>query len=225
MKAKLLAVAIAAALPMVASAQSNVTMFGVVDTGLGWLKAGSNKQNAMTQDGISSSRFGVRGSEDLGGGLKANFWLESRIRANGNGSGAQNAPTGDAVDFSNRLAFVGLSGGWGSLNLGRQYTSAFINVHTAYDLFGTNGVGAVSNVTTGVASGGGNNGRLGSTSAVRSSNMIKYDSPNWSGFTLSAGFNLGERTNATGAERQSGFSLRYNPGLVVGSFGLQQPER
>jgi predicted porin len=216
MKAKLLAVAIAAALPMVASAQSNVTMFGVVDTNIGSEKAGSNKATGMGKSGYQTNRFGVRGSEDLGGGLKANFWLESDITSNGGsngaaGAGQNNGAVTAAANFSqfSRLAYVGLSGGWGAVNFGRQYTPHF-TVHTTYDNFGTTGPVSVANITLGASTVVGT--ALNSSSGVRASNAIRYDSPNWSGFNFAAMYNYGEVVNNSGRERATGFNIGYAPG-------------
>ncbi len=219
MNKKLLAVAVAAALaPAFASAQTNVTMFGVVDTGLTWAKSGNQKVSGMDQNALASNRFGVRGSEDLGGGLRANFHLESNISANGGGTGTQNGATGTAVDFSTRLGYLGLAGGFGEVRMGRQYSPAFI-VQTSYDLFGTNGVASALNIMSGVRTGsgaaaaavGGNaaTAGLGQSSQVRVSNGIQWLSPNWSGFTANLMMNFGERQNATGAERQTGLALKY----------------
>ena len=218
MNKKLLAVAVAAALaPAFASAQTNVTMFGVIDTGLTWAKAGNQKVSGMDQNALASNRFGVRGSEDLGGGLRANFHLESGMSANGAASGAQNAATGTAIDFSTRLAYLGLAGGFGEVRMGRQYTSAFV-IQTGYDLFGTNGVASALNIMSAVRTSAGGaavpagnaaTAGLGATSQVRTANAIQWLSPNWSGFTATAMMNFGERQNATGAERQMGGSLKY----------------
>ena len=64
-----------------ASAQSSVTLFGVVDVGVRQVDNGGVRQSQLSTDGLSSSRLGFRGVEDLGGGLKAGFWLESQVNA------------------------------------------------------------------------------------------------------------------------------------------------
>ena len=61
------------------SAQSSVTLFGVLDVNARWLNNDGVKQYSLSQDGLQSSRLGVRGSDDLGGGLRAGFWLEGAI--------------------------------------------------------------------------------------------------------------------------------------------------
>ena len=78
MKKSLLALAVLGAFAGVASAQSSVTLFGIVDVNAKYVKNdGSSRRVSLSTDGINSSRLGFRGVEDLGGGLKASFVLES----------------------------------------------------------------------------------------------------------------------------------------------------
>ena len=90
----------------------------------------------MGQDGINSSQLGIRGVEDLGGGLRAGFTLLSGINADTGGANSK---------FWNRRSTVSLFGGWGELRLGRDYIPTFWNL-TIFDAFGTNGLGSSSNV-------------------------------------------------------------------------------
>jgi predicted porin len=93
-------------------AQSSVTLYGVVDASVESVK-GDKTVTRVSSDNLSTSRIGVKGSEDLGGGLKANFNLESGLKTD----------TGTAGDtagrFWNRASWVGLAGGFGDLRLGR----------------------------------------------------------------------------------------------------------
>jgi predicted porin len=154
MKKSLVALA-ALAVAGVASAQSSVTLFGVVDASISgysntarderptvfpnafgvpvYLNQGSVKTSSrqLANSGYNSSRLGFRGTEDLGGGLAASFWLEAPI-SNDDGQ------TG--VSTFQRRSTVSLSGGFGELRLGRDYTPTFWN-DTVFDPFGTNGVG------------------------------------------------------------------------------------
>jgi len=144
MKKSLLALAVAAALPAVAQAQSSVTLYGIADTGVEYLnKAASGKANTAgirlmdTSATWNGSRFGVRGVEPLGNsGLSAVFGIESRLGIDTGitggstyvGAAADTAPTkssGLNTQFWNGLAFVGLRGGFGELTMGRQYTPGF----------------------------------------------------------------------------------------------------
>ena len=88
MKKSLLALAVAGAFSGAAFAQSSVTLFGVVDTGISYYSGDGNGHIwALSNSGLNSSRIGVRGTEDLGGGLKANFWFEAGVNTD-NGTGA-----------------------------------------------------------------------------------------------------------------------------------------
>jgi len=145
MKKSLLALAVAAALPAVAQAQSSVTLYGIVDTGVEYLnKAASTTATAGfrlmdTNASWNGSRFGVRGSEPIGNsGLSAIFNLETRLgvdtgntggatytAVNGSALGQTSTSTAANTQFWNGVASVGLKGGFGELTMGRQYTPAF----------------------------------------------------------------------------------------------------
>ena len=158
---KFAATAVLIAIAGAASAQSSVTLFGVVDASAKYVKNGDNKQKTLGTNGINSSRFGVRGIEDLGGGLKAGFWLESGFNPD---TGAQS----DSSRFFNRRSTVSLIGGFGELRLGRDYTPSYYGF-ADYDAFGTNGVGDSSKFQS----------NLGSTEVtdVRADNAISYFLP------------------------------------------------
>ncbi len=113
MKKTLLALAAFAA-TSAAFAQSSVTLYGVVDVSVEKVK-GDHQVARVTSGNLATSRLGVKGTEDIGGGLKANFVLESAVSAD---TGASNA-----TRFFDRSAWVGLAGGAGELRLGRQDSS------------------------------------------------------------------------------------------------------
>src|SRR5215203_1890384 len=137
MKKSLLALAVLGAYAGVASAQSSVTLYGTVDLNGRYVKAdGQDKRVSMSQDGINSSQLGLRGVEDLGGGLRAGFTLLSGINAD---SGTANSK------FWNRRSTVSLFGNFGEVRLGRDYIPTFWNL-TIFDAFGTNGLGSSTNV-------------------------------------------------------------------------------
>lgn len=168
MKKSLLALAALTAFAGAASAQSSVTLFGVVDLAARRVTnetaTGSQSRWTQAQDGIASSRLGFRGVEDIGGGLRAGFWLEAGVNPDTgttNTVAAQTlgaAPTGTATNITNQTATpqtssqlfnrrstISLMGGFGEVRLGRDYTPDFWN-HTVFDPFGTNGVGSSVNV-------------------------------------------------------------------------------
>jgi predicted porin len=173
MKKSLLALAVLGTFAGVASAQSTVTLFGIVDLNARNVKNGNNDAlNTMSQDGNASSRLGFRGVEDLGGGLSAGFWLEAGLNPDTGGAGGSNgltAPTNGSSNLFNRRSTVSLLGGWGELRLGRDYTPSFWNT-TVFDPFGTNGVGAFTNLVLNTL--GTNAGTF-----VRANNSIGYFLP------------------------------------------------
>lgn len=148
-------VALAAFAAVGAYAQSSVTLWGIVDTGIQSTRQGGVSTTRMTSSGLSSSQLGFRGTEDLGGGMYAGFWLEAALQP------ATGTP--GAVAFQRRST-VDLGGSWGAIRLGRDYTPSFWN-HTVFDPFGTLGSGAGSNITG-----------LGQhpTTAARTNNGISY---------------------------------------------------
>ncbi len=208
------AVALAAlAVAGIASAQSSVTLFGVVDASLSHytVKDGPS-QTLLGNGGYNSSRLGFRGTEDLGGGLAASFWLEAPL-SNDDGSIA-----GRTFNFSRRST-VSLSGGFGEIRLGRDYTPTFWN-DTVFDPFGTNGVG--TNLLTTVHNAGpliGNllgapAGFLTNNNYVRASNSVGYFlPPNLGGFYGQLQYGLHENV-----EPDVGFSSKAGR-YVGGRFG------
>ncbi len=111
MKKTLLALAAVAA-SSAAFAQSSVSLYGVVDASLESVKGSDNTVSRVSSDNLATSRLGFRGTEDLGGGLKANFVLETALKSD---TGAQ----GNSARFFDRAAWAGLGGGFGELRLGR----------------------------------------------------------------------------------------------------------
>jgi len=161
MKKSLLALAVLGAFAGAAAAQTNVTLYGIADAGIGMIDddavGGDSYVNVFS--GVqSTSRFGIRGSEDLGGGLKAVFNIEAGV----------NWDTGAADSvFWQRRAIVGLASSWGEVRLGRDYTPGF-SAAGATDVMG---YGLFGNWLTFTAQGG----NLGVT--TRASNGVHYSSP------------------------------------------------
>ena len=188
MKKSIIALAVLAA-SGAAMAQSSVTLYGIVDAYVGQTSttaatpgASKVKQNVVNTAGFNNSRWGMKGSEDLGNGLKANFVLENGF----------NTDTGGLADAGGRLfnrqATVGLSGNFGAVNLGRQTT--------AYDALraATNNQYDSNFATTTTVW---NNGVRDYTN--RSDNSIGYASPTISGFSGAVVLGLGENKAAATA--------------------------
>jgi len=144
MKKSLVALAALAAVGA-ASAQSSVTLFGVVDAAVSYYESKTTAPNgqsqkqskwALSSGNESSSRIGVRGVEDLGGGLAASFWAEGSLDAS-----TGNLGNSGATSVFDRRTTGSLSGPFGELRLGRDYAPTFWN-DTIFDPFGTVGVGA-----------------------------------------------------------------------------------
>ena len=138
MKKSLIALAVLAA-SGAAMAQSSVTLFGVVDAGVGRVSAGGTSVTGVTNSGLASSRLGFRGEEDLGGGLKAGFWLEGGM-SNDTGTGQGGGAAGPGFEFKRRST-ISLMGRFCEVRLGRELTVGYVNA-TAADVSGNDGVGA-----------------------------------------------------------------------------------
>ena len=172
-----LAVAALTASAAPALAQSSVTLFGVIDLAARSVDNGIS-QKQLAASGLSSSRLGFRGTEDLGGGLKANFWIEGAINADdGNASG----------QTWQRRSTIGLQGSFGEVRFGRQKNPTGLNWEQL-DPFSDTGLGASSRMQQAftVPVGGGY------ASFPRSSNSISYDTPGTTGFFGTAFVAAGE---------------------------------
>lgn len=184
MKKTLIALAALAATGA-AFAQSSVTLYGRLDVGYAnnvtdevvGTATSQTKAIGGTGDGLATSYWGIKGSEDLGGGLKANFNLESAVAV----------ATGASSGFT-RISTVGLSGdSWGSLNIGRYYTPFFLNQKggdvndaagiTTWHLTSYNVTGGTASAVATVLD------AIAGSPDVRG-NGFHYASPNFSGFNV-----------------------------------------
>ncbi len=202
MKKSLLALATLTAFAGAASAQSSVTLFGIVDLAARSVSNdGAGSLKTLSPSGQASSRLGFRGVEDLGGGLRAGFWIEGDLTPdNGNAAG---------VTWTRRST-VSLLGGFGEVRLGRDYTPTFVNFST-YDAFGSVGVaspGNLRNRNTGTGAIGQPLGS-GATTTVRADNTIAYFLPAMGGLYGQVQVAAGE--NVVGNKSQ-GMRLGYAAG-------------
>ena len=210
MKKSLLALAVLGAYAGLATAQSSVTLFGIVDLNAKYVKNdGQSKRLSLSQDGINSSRLGFRGIEDLGGGLRAGFWLEAGVSPDVGGAGS-------GAKFFNRRSTVSLISNAGELRLGRDYTPTFWN-QTIFDAFGTNGLGSSLNVVQrGTAM----------SSHVRQDNSIGYFLPsNIGGFygqVMAAASEGGTSLDLPGRHISGRVGFAAGPFDVAAAFGHQR---
>jgi predicted porin len=197
-----------------AQAQSSVTLYGIVDVNYMWqevpVTVGTGTAARVQQESASyinaghhyGSRWGLRGSEDLGGGLKAIFQLES-------GFNTDTGTSGQGGQLFGRQAYAGLSGGWGSLVAGRlasfsSGTGAF-DMFSPVDPFGT-GFGLASLGQTFI-----------SANSLRIDNTVAYVSPTFAGFKGGVGYSTQIAGNESGDSNAnvtafiSGLSWSYGP--------------
>ncbi|MGG7603129.1 porin [Massilia sp. BKSP1R2A-1] len=203
MKFKCLAAALLSSLPLFAHAQTNVTIYGVMDAAIAVENTdtpGEGHRTVINSGNQSSSRIGFRGTEDLGNGLKALFNIEAGV--------ALDTGAADSSLFGRR-AVVGLQGDFGTLTVGREY-SPIAAVAAATDtlgqgMFGSN-LSAFARLTR------------------RLANSVNYKSNALSGFTVNAAYSTGEKTVDPSGDLM-GASLEYkNGGLYLGA-GYHQIER
>lgn len=143
-----LALAVLATAAASANAQSTLTVFGIVDLSVNQIKNGQTTARSMDSAGLNTSRIGFRGTEDLGGGMLAGFWLEAGLNSDIGGTGGgtgYDSKGATTTGFFNRRSTLSLSGGFGEVRLGRDYTVNF-NVSGKFDAFGANGFGNGTNL-------------------------------------------------------------------------------
>lgn len=204
MKKTLIALAVVA-VSGAAFAQSSVTVYGKVDIGISNAIGGNAAAPAKAETGLneaSGSRLGFRGTEDLGGGLKANFILEHRFQPD---TGAQT----NAAAFWHGRSIVGLSGGFGKVDFGRDYSAAFWTASGA-DVFGYDGVASNANITN-----------AGGTNLTRLPNGIFYTSPTMGGFTAQGSYSFKE-TAAAGVKNATSVRLAYAAGPLSASVAASK---
>lgn len=205
---------------------STVTLYGIADAGVRHASGmtaggapGAGSTTSLNSGILSASRWGLRGSEELGGGLKADFNVESAIALD---TGAQ----GNSARYFDRASWVGLSGAWGSLRAGRQ-TNLLVDALIPVDPFGmlvaslnpNVGITALSQHGLGVQFG--NSGQA--TAAYRVDNALKY-SGKWGPVSASVMHGFGEMAERKSALSTTGALLKYEQGGFVTTLALQRFE-
>jgi predicted porin len=210
MKKSLLALAVLGAYAGVASAQSSVTMFGILDVGYNYVDNSGGKMHRLANDQNTTSRFGVRGVEDLGGGLKAGFWLESQLSPD-NGS-SQSA-------FWARRATASLLGGFGEVRLGRDFVPTYTS-WADYAVFSTNGSAGSNSFNNNVLTGSG--APTGAATATRADNEVSYFLPTGLGGLIGQ-FSAAAGEGTAGAKYYGG-RIGYAAGPFSAQFGYSSTE-
>jgi predicted porin len=184
----------------VAHAQSSVTLYGLIDESVQYVhntqnSAGKNSNLVgMVAGNLQGDRFGLKGTEDLGGGLKAIFQLE-------NGFDVNSGKLGQGGRLFGRQAYVGLTGDqWGTVTLGRQYDPV---VDLVQPLTGDNYFGSTF-ATPGDVDNNDNSSRTNSA--------VKYTSPVWSGFQFEGMYAFGGVAGSTGAGQTWSGAATYATG-------------
>jgi predicted porin len=179
-----------------AHAQGNVTIGGRLDLAAG-KQVGSATKQLLDNAG---SRLFFRGTEDLGGGLRAVFVLETRMDPS---TGAASTP------FWNGESVVGLQGGFGRVVLGRTYISAWQLAQNTIDPFGGDTMGAMRAVGLQIGS-----------ARIRVNDQIRYD---FSGGGANIAFDIAESDPAIGPDRSVSFGANYTTGPLFLAFGYDNP--
>ncbi len=202
----LAAVALAASQAAQAQTSSTVTVYGVLDANVQMLE-GANSLTRVQSGGLNGSRVGFKGSEDLGGGLRAIFTLETGVNID-DGTSGQGA-------FWGRQAFVGLSSPYGTITLGRQYGSLY-TLSGDFSQFSNNNVGASTAVIGGFGGyepvRGANASATGNGGPARLNNSVRYESPKFGGFSAGAVWGMGEVAGNTSGNRVADVYGRYTSG-------------
>lgn len=200
MKKSLLALAVLGAFAGAASAQTSVTIYGVIDASVQYKDVGGTTGGetwSQSSGQMSGSRLGFRGTEDLGGGLSGIFTLE-------NGFNVDTGEQGQSRLFG-RQAWVGLQGGFGSVRVGRIQTVAY-GASVAVDPFGAaNSHGSQRMFASGAYN---------SDPFLRANNTLSYSTANYSGFTGTAAYSFGEKQDAFSANRTTQLGVSYVNGPI-----------
>jgi GBP family porin len=227
MKKTLIVAAVAASFATAANAQSSVTLYGLIDAGFTYVNnevaantaKGSAAAFRLSSGNINGSRWGLRGTEDLGGGMKAIFTLESGFSM-GNGAGLQNqvnaSGNGSSSTQFGRQAFAGISSAqFGTVTLGRQYDSVvdYLGPMTANGSWGgTYFSHPFDNDNT--------------NNSFRVNNSVKYQSANYSGLTFGGLYGFSNQAGGFGNNRAYSAGAQYANGpfkIAAAYLQLQNP--
>ena len=212
MQKKLIALAVIGLMSGAAFAADNndVTLYGKIDLGLvhdsGAINnsAATGSSTRLSSGVTGGSRIGIKGTEDLGGGLKTSFDAETGFCADANNNPDGAYCTGG--NFMGRQAWLNLSGNFGTISAGRQYTPGFLLINE-FDPFGTGTAGQINN--------------LFNPDLVRANNSVAYVTPSMGGFSGVYAHAFGEVTNNSKSNAGDTIGVNYANGpLALGATYL-----
>ena len=215
MQKKLIALAITAAFAS-APAFADVNVYGIMDAGVYSHNSGAaanSKTSGVGSSGLTTSRLGFKGSEDLGNGLTARYQLEAEVVPTSGQVVSKSVGTTGTMNFFKRAATVGLAGEYGSVDIGRQNTPEYATLG-GFDATGGSNTGGLTTF-------------FGSTSTDRVDNSMLYTSPDMSGFKAqllySSQWSSGaiEQYNPTSAGNFYNFQVAYAGGPISAALGGQ----
>ncbi len=214
MNKKLIAVAVAGLLaaPLVAQAQTaNVVLYGRLNLDLEYINATAPVVDTpnVTRLSSNSSRFGLRGTEALGGGLNAIWQIESSVSGDAGGG-----------TIAGRDTFIGLQGSWGTVRFG-NFLAPYDDLHPVFGDSGTYLTSIAAQASIWANNGGYTKGT--GSFDDRLGNSLRYDSPNIAGFTGSIQVALFEDAGTGGANRSTVWSTagQYKNGPFTGIIGFE----
>lgn len=224
MKKSLIALAVLAA-SGAALAQSSVTVYGRLDASVGSSKIGTPaaavSNNQLYSNNLTTSRIGFRGTEDLGGGLSALFIVETGFSPDAPG----------ATVLGDRAAVVGLSGGFGTIKLGRHDTSfddirdlmVSSNIWDATNFASTETIVGTGGTATGTTA---NNTTFAGVGGLRdygdrANNQIRYESPSFSGVTFGVSYAFDEEASPVKKDVIA-YNVRYKAGNLDVGLAYQE---
>jgi predicted porin len=221
MKKTLLSLALFGAFSGAAMAADSVQLYGIVDLGVEHLSYDNTTVNRLGSGIQSGSRIGLKGTEDLGGGLSAMFQLETGFCANGNAAGTSAVYGGALTNgqpqgaqgqaggsyctsgstFMGRTSIVGLTGGFGSVVMGRMY-SPYFNIAASADPFGAGLTGSITNIDQSAGT------------YVRLSQTVAYMTPTIAGFQGTLAYAFGGQPGNNSNGRGYAAALTYDNGPI-----------
>jgi predicted porin len=182
---------------------ADATIYGTIDAAYTSAKTATTKTTSIGATNNGNCAIGFKGSEDMGGGLKVSFQQEIGLNTDQNGGPNSSDSTGNS--YENRNSFIGLSGGFGDVKIGKMYNFAFNN-SIANDPLGFSGTSGYA----GLGFGGG---------AASTSNMIAYTLPSIaSGVGIQVGKAMGEAATTAAAPTKTGDSTSYGVTYAAGAL-------